>query len=217
MGTPNAAPDKTKTIHGALLKLQGKVMDAKKSGDNPHFGSSYATLKDMWDACRKHLNDLGLVVTQYPAIENGEYVLMTELSHVPSGESVTGKLPIVGADNMQKLGSAITYARRYALATMVGIIPEDDDGTAAVGSTSQPAAKSNGSAPATTSTAPASKAQIGYLKGLLNSKDLETFSGDAADIGERMSNDSLTKADANKYITELKSLPDVTADAPEGY
>jgi len=121
------------TLSSALAELQKYPINAKKTGTNPHFKSDYATLEDCWEACRKPLADAGLVVTQeMGSSENGKDYVATKVTHVESREYYKGAVPIVGATDMQKLGSAITYARRYGLITMVGILTgDDDDGNAA--------------------------------------------------------------------------------------
>jgi hypothetical protein len=116
----------------ALAKAQSELAGAKKDATNPHFRSKYADLASVWDACRKPLADNGLTVMQYTAVREQQPFLVTLLVHA-SGESVEGETPLLyGKADMQALGSAITYARRYGLAAMVGVAPEDDDGNAAV-------------------------------------------------------------------------------------
>jgi len=116
----------------ALAKAQSELAGAKKDATNPHFRSKYADLASVWDACRKPLADNGLSVLQYTTAQYEQTVLVTLLVHT-SGEFVEGVTPLlVGKADMQALGSAITYARRYGLSAMVGVAPEDDDGNAAV-------------------------------------------------------------------------------------
>jgi hypothetical protein len=113
----------------ALVKAQGQIKGAVKDANNPHFKTKYADLASVWDACRKPLTDNGLSVAQYTTTEGP--ALVTRLMHV-SGESIEGVTPLIMVkQDMQALGSAITYARRYGLAAMVGVAPEDDDGNAA--------------------------------------------------------------------------------------
>lgn len=67
--------------------------------------------------------------------EGYPFVLAYELKHLPSGTSETGYFPLKLDENSQKVGSAVTYARRYALVGVLGLVPEDedDDGTATSG------------------------------------------------------------------------------------
>jgi hypothetical protein len=120
----------TKEMAEALAKAQAVMAGAKKDSTNPHFKNKYADLASVWDACRKPLTDNGLSVLQYTDIYEGQTVLVTQLTHAGGG-SVIGRLPLPAGKNMQEMGSALTYARRYGLAAMVGVAPEDDDGNAA--------------------------------------------------------------------------------------
>lgn len=118
----------------ALSKAQGEMKGAAKDSTNPHFKSKYAGLSSIWDACREQLHKNEIAVVQSPEIAEGRMVLRTMLIH-SSGETIEGFLPIQVAANAtsQQVGSAITYARRYSLASMVGVAPaeDDDDGNAA--------------------------------------------------------------------------------------
>jgi len=116
----------------ALTQVQGSVEGAVKGKVNPAFKSKYADLTSVWEACREPLVMNGLSVVQFPGemIDN-RMTLTTQLSH-ESGEWMrcTLSIPLTKAD-AQGYGSAVTYARRYALAAVVGVCPEDDDGNAA--------------------------------------------------------------------------------------
>jgi hypothetical protein len=128
----------TTTQHGsiasALAAAQAEMGPALKSAENPHFRSKYADLASVMDACLPALNRHGIAVIQ-PLAENefGRHVV-TRFIH-SSGETLECPIPlIVGKNDMQGLGSAITYARRYGLMSLAGIAPEDDDGNAAAAS-----------------------------------------------------------------------------------
>lgn len=119
-------------LAAALSKAQAKIQHAEKGRENPHFGHGYSTLADVWNACREALTENELAVVQMPqGGEEGWVCLETRLIH-SSGESVASifRIPVVKRDP-QAYGSAITYARRYSLAAIVGVAPEDDDGNAA--------------------------------------------------------------------------------------
>ncbi len=134
-------------LAAALAKAQGKIVMARKGRINVYFDNApYATLADIWEACRGPLSEHGLAVIQLPQHVEGtedRMILETILVH-ESGQRLTSYYPItpvpskskdgqVGKITPQSIGSAITYARRYALAAMVGVAPaeEDDDGEAA--------------------------------------------------------------------------------------
>jgi hypothetical protein len=125
--------DAINELASALAKAQGEITGALKDSANPFFKSKYADLASCWDACRAALSKNGLAVIQAPTTEAGETYLVTILTH-SSGQSMRSSLKVQPAkDDMQALGSALTYARRYALAAMVGIAQVDDDGNAASG------------------------------------------------------------------------------------
>jgi hypothetical protein len=120
-------------LAAALVQVQGTVEGAVKGKANPAFkGTKYADLAAVWDACREQLVANGLTVVQFPGemVEN-RMTMTTQLSH-ESGEWMRGTLSIpLSKVDAQGYGSAVTYARRYALAAVVGVCPEDDDGNAA--------------------------------------------------------------------------------------
>jgi hypothetical protein len=114
----------------ALSKAQGAMSGALKDSTNPFFKSRYADLESVWSACRKPLSDNGLAIIQTTDYTEGVRIITT-LVH-SSGEWVQGVLPIMAKDETpQGIGSAITYARRYALAAIVGVYQTDDDAEAA--------------------------------------------------------------------------------------
>lgn len=121
-----------KELAGAMAKAQAIMAGAAKDKTNPAFRSKYADLASVWEACREALTKHGLSVVQATATsERQEVVVVTRLMHL-SGEWMesTLALPVIKND-AQGFGSALTYARRYALAAMVGVAPEEDDGNAA--------------------------------------------------------------------------------------
>lgn len=127
---PVSAIDK---IAPALVAAQGQIEGATKGKKNDHFRSKYADLGAVWDACRDALQNNGIAVVQLPTIAPpGSVGLKTILMHV-SGQSIqdTFYMPLKDATNPQAAGSALTYARRYALSAAIGICPVDDDGNAA--------------------------------------------------------------------------------------
>jgi hypothetical protein len=121
-----------KSIASALAAAQIGMGKALKQSSNPHLKSKYADLGSVMDACLPALNEVGIAVIQ-PAGEDetGRYV-ETVFIHGESGDKLSCRVPlIVGKNDMQGYGSAVTYARRYGLMAMAGIAPEDDDGHAA--------------------------------------------------------------------------------------
>lgn len=121
----------------ALSKAQGEITGALKDSANPFFKSKYADLASCWDACRGALSKNGLAVTQCPTTEATETYLVTSLLH-SSGQWMRSRLVVQPKDETpQAMGSALTYARRYALTALVGIAQVDDDGNAASGRVSE--------------------------------------------------------------------------------
>jgi ERF superfamily len=119
------------TLAGALAELQASPPRIRKSRAGQH--SKYADLPSVTAALRPALVKLGLLWTTIPTVDlQGQFVLRWSLTHLPSGESMSGDYPI-RAEDPQRVGSEITYARRYALVTVTGVTPEgdDDDGAAA--------------------------------------------------------------------------------------
>jgi hypothetical protein len=111
----------------ALNKLQGELKTVCRDKVNPNFNSKYADLSAIWDACRKPLADNGLSLVQTTDRAGEDIVLETLLLH-ETGEWIKGKLPINAVkDEPQAIGSAISYARRYAMSAMLGIVSDEDD------------------------------------------------------------------------------------------
>lgn len=114
-------------IHTKLLAFQKLGIKVERDGSNPHYKSSYSSLNEVLDKVKKPLNDLGVVILQVPQQDG----LHTTLYDTESGTSVEGVLEFVQKSDAQKMGSNITYNRRYSLLTMLGLEDEDDDGNAA--------------------------------------------------------------------------------------
>lgn len=124
-----------KNIHAALAAAQAEMGKAVKGTTNPHFRSKYADLGAVMDACLPALNAHGISVTQPLVTGEFGHRVETILTHGASETSVDCAVPLLlGKQDMQGLGSAMTYARRYGLMAMAGIAPEDDDGNAAAAS-----------------------------------------------------------------------------------
>lgn len=115
----------------ALAKAQGAMSHAVKDSLNPGYKSRYADLASVWEACRKPLADNGLSITQLPEPAETGLRLNTILMHT-SGQFISSKIqmPLMKTDP-QGYGSALTYARRYALAAIVGVYQDDDDAQSA--------------------------------------------------------------------------------------
>lgn len=125
-------------LAAALAAAQGAIKGAAKDKTNPHFKSQYADLTAVWDACREALSKNKIAVIQAPEVYEGKLILHTTLAH-SSGEQISGTFPVTPVQNTpQGIGSAMTYARRYSLASMVGVAPEGDDDDGNAGSAGTP-------------------------------------------------------------------------------
>ncbi len=136
-------------LAAALVKAQPQVEGAKKDSVNPHFRSKYADLGSVWDAVSVALEANKLAISQYPdETSQGAPALTTMLIH-ESGEWIAATYPLISVkQDPQGFASAQTYARRYGLAAVMGVISEDDDGQAASRPVKPVEAKSPSPAPA---------------------------------------------------------------------
>src|SRR5690606_4567557 len=124
-----------------LVKARAKFKAAVKDAKNPHFKSAYVSLDGVVDAVTDALLSHNIFPTQQTDIQDGRTVLHTRFLHT-SGQWIGSVYPVhpVKSDP-QGEGSALTYARRYALMALAGIAPEDDDGNAAVSAVERDNAK----------------------------------------------------------------------------
>ena len=113
--------------------MHKRIKVALKESTNPHFKSKFANLESVWDACREQLQESKLAVIQTFNIVDGKSCLDTILLHT-SGEWLMGtQLLNEIKQDPQASASASTYARRYGLAAILGIIQTDDDAEQAMG------------------------------------------------------------------------------------
>lgn len=137
-----------KNITQALIKFHETGAAAKKSEENPFFKSNYASLDEVIDTVRAEAGKFGLTFTQLVDFENANIQKADVTIYVKtivlhdSGESFESRTPVLTKDNTdpQKMGSGITYAKRYGLQAAFGLPSEDDDGNSA----SQPPIKTKG-------------------------------------------------------------------------
>lgn len=126
--------DSIKELAPALNAAYGELENVDKDGNNPAFKSRYATLAAIINEVRPILAKHGFAVLQSPGYaEDKKLVIVETLLIHKSGEWMKSVIavPVTKAD-AQGVGSAITYARRYSLAAVLGISQEDDDGNEAV-------------------------------------------------------------------------------------
>jgi len=133
------------SIAQALLKAQGALRPLVKRADNTYYGSKYCELVDYINASRDALQAGQIVLIQGAAIVEDSVNVETTLLHAPSCEWVRTVLKLKPATtdskgrplrgDAQAIGSCITYGKRYALASMLGLAAagEDDDANNGVG------------------------------------------------------------------------------------
>lgn len=119
--------EKQSSLFKALLKFSGYNVSLKKNSKNPFFKSDYADLSEVIDKTRQPLFECGLFISSH--VQNGE--LITRLCH-EDGEFQEARFALPQTQDIQKMGSAITYARRYQIVALLNLIADtDDDGNVA--------------------------------------------------------------------------------------
>lgn len=118
--------EQTEALNAALVKAQSGMKPVVFDSTNPHFKNKYASLPAVIGAILPALNANGISVTQTTELRQGAFVLVTTLRHT-SGQWVAGEYLLPQVSRPQEMGSAITYAKRYALSAMVCIAADEDD------------------------------------------------------------------------------------------
>lgn len=127
--------DSLAALAAALAKAQAVMAGAKKDSANPAFNSKYADLASVVEAAKVPLSDNGLSYVQTPVTTAEDRIGVETMLLHSSGEWICSEpyfMPVSKA-NAHGFGSILTYARRYSLAAMLGIAPEDDDANAGAG------------------------------------------------------------------------------------
>jgi len=146
----------------ALAKFHAMVGKISKDAKNPFFKSNYASLPHIIDEITEPLEKAGLVLMSFPDAEG----LTTIISHADSGEymAATYTLQVVKQNDPQAQGSSISYARRYAITSILNLRISDDDGEAATRPVRQQ--------PAPAKVAPTEE-QFAYIVRYLNGTDAQ--------------------------------------------
>jgi len=116
-----------KELLTALSKVKKEVGTLSKTETNPFFKSKYFDINSLIQQVEPLLEENGLLLLQ--PIING--VVTSEIYHVETSQKVISEIPLGNITDPQKLGSAITYYRRYTLQSLLGLQAEDDDGNKA--------------------------------------------------------------------------------------
>lgn len=204
-------------IAKALSKFQSEVVNPKKNGDNPHFGSKFATLDEIISTIRPTLTKYGLSFMQ-PTKTDGSLVGVSTLILHESGEFLQSDfiwIPIPKT-NAQGVGAAITYGRRFSIGATLGIATEEDtDGNEISGQNkggqhnSQPQNKpqqNNNNTPDGISEGQVKAVQVNLsnLSKAVNASKEKLIERLEKEVGKFGSVTGMTKGQATKSITLLK-------------
>lgn len=151
----------------ALVGLQADLKPVEKTAANPFFKSKYADLPSVMEAVQPLLAKHKLAVSQFVTNLDGQSALRTILLH-ESGQSLQDVQPLLLAkQDAQGQGSAITYARRYGVMAVLGVVADEDDDGNAASHTSAPKRAAAGSSN------PASDKQLGLLRSLMEKASID--------------------------------------------
>lgn len=114
-------------LYTKLNEVKKEIGAISKDATNPFFKSKYFDINSLLKHVEPLLQKNGLLLLQ--PIVKGE--VFSEIVDIESGESVQSSIPLPNMDDPQKLGSAVTYYRRYTLQSLLGLQAEDDDANTA--------------------------------------------------------------------------------------
>ena len=118
------------SVYSKLFEFRKIVGKLVKTADNPFFKSKYANLSSVITVTDPALEEVGLI---YVDKIDGNILESSIIDH-ETGDEITSKTPLVmSKQDMQGLGSSVSYARRYARVSLLGLEAEDDDGSIASG------------------------------------------------------------------------------------
>ena len=129
--------DKIEAVGAALFQVQGKIPPVKKDAKNPFTDSRYAKLETVWEVALPLLQEAGIYISSFPDfVESGAISVTTIAVHPASGQYIGGMMTVPFIPEAKKsagqvVGSMISYARRYSIAALLGIVHDDDDGNMA--------------------------------------------------------------------------------------
>lgn len=139
---PSSSPD-TSELTKALAAAQAEYPIVAYDSSNPHFKSKFASYANCCDSLRKALNKHGLSLPDFrPGMVGGMWVVVGTLRH-SSGQWISGVAPLLmGKNDMQSFGAAMTYAKRTLLMALTGgFTGEPDDDGQSLQSSQAPAGK----------------------------------------------------------------------------
>lgn len=133
--------------HEAMAEFQRRCPAIKKTNTaqivtaKGYYSYKYAALDEIMETIRPLLGELGLSVSWSSRVEPQRVVVACRIAHAQGYSENSGEISMPvpdsqdrgGGNPAQRVGSALTYARRYSLLQVTGLAPEDDDDAQAVG------------------------------------------------------------------------------------
>lgn len=108
-------------------KRQGKIEGQNKEGKSFSYSYAYADIADVLAAALPTLSKHKLAILQPTVMDGGVLTIVTRIVHGGSGQWMESDYPVCSIQgDHKKMGAALTYSRRYAACSMLGIAPEDD-------------------------------------------------------------------------------------------
>lgn len=114
-----------------LIELQKKLKPIVKGSQNPFFKSKYFDINAIIETIKPVIDELEIIISQPIIIIDGKNVLKTVVSDIDGAVLAEALMIIPETSDPQKLGSIITYYRRYSLQSLLFLQAEDDDGNRA--------------------------------------------------------------------------------------
>lgn len=135
--------EKIEAVAAALLKVQGQLSPIRKDGKNPFTDSTYIKLETIWGIVLPLFQDAGIYLAAFPDTATENAISVTTIAfHAATEQYIGSTMTVPFKDEAKKssaqvVGSVISYARRYALLALLGIVHDDDDGNMCREATSQ--------------------------------------------------------------------------------
>ena len=200
-------------IAAALSVAQAEINPAEKNATNPHLKNKYANISAIYDAVREVLPKHGLCVVQTMLPTDGTRAhVRTTLAH-KSGQWFASEcvMPLDRQGGAQGMGSAITYARRYSLSAILGVVAdEDDDGNGAQGRNNKAQIEKDRAAAKANNPSPPSDPQRKMFMSMMSKKHNGNRDAILDDLSKYFgrkiaSSNELTKAEISEMIEVLNN------------
>ena len=122
----------SKSLYSKLFEVQKEIGTVTKDSTNPFFNSKYFDINKLLAVVKPVLNKHGLVILQpLTNTDEGVPALTTTIVEASTGDSISNSVTLPGYKTAQEMGSAVTYTRRYAIQSLLGLEAADDDGNLA--------------------------------------------------------------------------------------